>query len=72
MFVIVFSISFWNVYYISNYYTDAYSTVHCQNLVSYLVSVIYTASVARHIYLTPLAGVGELQTIYGGKLWPHC
>jgi len=29
--------------------------------------VIYTASVARHIYLTPSAGVGALQKIYGGK-----
>ena len=29
--------------------------------------VIYTASVARHTYLRPAAGVGALQKIYGGK-----
>ena len=29
--------------------------------------VIYTASVARHIYLRPSAGVGALQKIYGAK-----
>ena len=38
-----------------------------QSNICYLASVIYTASVARHIYLRPAAGVGALQKIYGGK-----
>ena len=31
-------------------------------------NIVHTASVARHIYLRPGAGVGAMQKIYGGEL----
>ena len=39
------------------------------NIVMFIIQLLFhSASVARHIYLRPGAGVGAMQKIYGGEL----
>ena len=51
-------------------YSHNTTPLHCVLCtILYIISyIVQTASVARHIYLRPGAGVGAMQKIYGGEL----
>ena len=43
--------------------------IHTYNIVMFIIQLVFhSASVAKHIYLRPGAGVGAMQKIYGGEL----